>query len=392
MKTDVAIIGAGPAGSSCAYLLSKKGVSNILIERKKIPGSPVQCAEFIPLNINQYLDLSKKKEAICQRVNYMDVDTGKETYRFDGKGFMLNRDVFDRYIVELSVNKGGKILVGAVAKSIITSDNKILVHNIAKNGTIEIIYKYLVIATGAKDFIEIKPDFLIPPSASEFCEIGERAARFQPHKQAADIFLQPRIKNSGYIYAIQIKSNLLTRIDSTLIYFRQYIPYGYGWVFPKGDFANVGIGIERPLSNMPLKDSLGLFLNELKRKKVIGGIILSKTSGLVPISGLKTTVFGNIALCGDAAGLTHPITGAGILSAVISGSLLGEYLYESLKNGINLLDAYKEELSSIFGNSLSKAKSRRNILYQKKYSELNPDELDEIVKKSWPAFEEYHKT
>lgn len=364
MKTDVAIIGAGPAGSSCAYSLSKNGISNILIERKKIPGSPVQCAEFVSLNISQYLDLSKKKEAVCQKVSYMDVDTGKEIYRFDGKGFMLNRDVFDLYIVKLSVDEGSKILVGTVAKSIIASDNKILVQTIAKDGTIEITYKYLVIATGAKDFIEIKPDS----------------------------FLQSRIKNSSYIYAIQIKSGLLTPVDSTLIYFRPYIPYGYGWVFPKGDFANVGIGIEKPLSNMPLKDSLGLFLNEFKHKKVIGGIILSKTSGLVPISGLKTAVFGNIALCGDAAGLTHPITGAGILSAVISGQLLGEYLYESLKNSKNLLNEYKEELSSIFENSLFKAKSKRSIFYQKQYSDLNIDELDEIVKKSWPAFEEYHKT
>ncbi|MCL5673071.1 MAG: NAD(P)/FAD-dependent oxidoreductase [Deltaproteobacteria bacterium] len=361
MKIDVVIIGAGPAGSSCAYELSKRGIGNILIERKEKPGTPVQCAEFIPLNINQYIDLTYKPEAICQNVEYMEVDTVKENYKFDGKGYILNRDIFDYYIAELAAGKGTKLLTDTFAETIIESENKLIVRTKTDNNNrIEINYKYLVLASGAKDFIYFK----------------------DKHKL---------ICNKSYIYGIQIRTNLLKRLNSALIYFRNYIPYGYGWVFPKLNFANVGIGIEKNINNnINLRKAFDIFLNEIKNKGIISGKIISKTSGLVPISALNDAIYGNIAYCGDAAGLTHPITGAGNLSAVISGTLLGDFIYESLKTGSNLLEDYKEELFSIFYKPLSKAKAKRNNFYTKRYEEFSADELDDVVKKSWPSFNDYH--
>ncbi|MHB1679108.1 MAG: FAD-dependent oxidoreductase [bacterium] len=363
MKIDVVIIGAGPAGSSCAYELSKRGIGNILIERKEKPGTPVQCAEFIPLNINQYIDLADKPEAICQNVEYLEVDTVKENYKFDGKGYILNRDIFDYYIVELAADKGTKLFTDTFAETVIESENKLIARSKTDNNRInkiEINYKYLVMASGAKDFINFK----------------------DKHKL---------ICNKSYIYGIQIKTDILKRLNSALIYFRNYIPYGYGWVFPKLNFANVGIGIEKNIhNNLNLRKAFDIFLNEIKQKGIISGKIISKTSGLVPISALNDAVYGNIAYCGDAAGLTHPITGAGNLSAVISGTLLGDFIYESLKTGSNLLEDYKEELFSIFYKPLSKAKAKRNNFYTKKYEEFSADELDDIVKKSWPYFNDYH--
>ncbi len=356
-RTDVAIIGAGPAGSSCAKILSENGIPNILLEKKRLPGTPVQCAEFVPLNINQYIDLKAAEKAVSQRINYMDVDTGINTYRFEGKGFMLNRENFDLYLANFAAGSGSKLMTGMAASTITKTGNRILVNDTIKNGFVEIDYKYLVIANGAKSF-------------------------FNTNTFKTGL----RLKNSAYIYAVQVRTDLLKTIDSTLIYFRHYIPYGYGWVFPKNNLANVGIGIEKPASNMPLNISLDIFLNEVKKAGIIGNKVTAKTAGLVPLSGLNEITSGNIALCGDAAGLTHPITGAGILSAVISGLLLGETLSKSLKCGNNLLNEYKEELVFIFGNTLSKAQSKRQIFYLKKYDNLKPDEIDEIVKRTWPPF------
>ena len=363
MKTDVLIVGAGPAGSACAYELSKRGVGNMLIERKAKPGTPVQCAEFIPVNINQYIDLTDKPEAVCQNVEYMEVDTGKENCKFDGRGYILNREIFDYYIAMLAVEKGTELITNTFAQTVIENENKLIARDKISNNIIEINYKYLVIAAGAKNFIDFSAQ--------------KRNARY--------------ICNEVYIHGIQIKTKLLKRLNSAMIYFRNYIPYGYGWVFPKLDFANVGIGIEQNSHNdINLRQSFALFLSEMKQKGIIGGEVISKTSGLIPISALNETVCGNIAYCGDAAGLTHPITGAGNLSAVISGTLLGEFIYESLKTGSNLLADYKEELFSIFHKPLLKAKTKRNNFYIKKYEQLSPEELDNIVRQSWPSFAGYH--
>lgn len=350
MKTKVAIIGAGPAGSSAALALSKKGIDNILIEKRDIVGIPVQCAEFVGLNINSYIDLNNIPSAVNQKIKFMDIDTGKNTYRFDGKGYVLNRAIFDLHLADEAVKAGSKLLTSARVYKINRQKNSIEVLNTKEKILFEIYYDYLIAATGPKN------GFAIP-------------------------------KNSAYIYAVQIKANLLKKLDSVICYFRSYIPYGYGWVFPKGEFANVGIGIQKPASSLPLSLSFNKFLNEIRNLGLIGSEITEKTSGLVPVSGLNEIIDGNTALCGDAAGLTHPVTGAGILSAVISGSMAGDYAAESVMTSHNLFEDYKEELESVFKKPLLNAAKKRLKLYP-----LMKDGsgIEKNIKSLWPSFDEYY--
>ena len=359
MRTAAAIIGAGPAGASCAYSLSLKGIENVLIDKRKIIGFPVQCAEFVSRNINQFVNLTEIPSAVNQKVSFMDIDTGKNLYRFEGKGYIINRDVFDDYIVKSAVKAGTNLLKQTNILKINAGENKLTGVDTAGNKSIEINYDYLIIAAGPKNSFDLEGKF------------------------------KSGLKNKSYIFATQVRADLLKEggLDSTLCYFRPYIPYGYGWVFPKGKFANVGIGIEKLRVDMPLSSSLNNFLNEIRNKGLIGSKIYGKTSGLVPVSGLNDLYSGNIALCGDAAGLTHPITGAGIVSAVISGGLLGDYVAESIKTSKNLLEEYKEEIESIFKKPLSTASKKRYELYPLMADE---DGIDRFIKQLWPSFEEYY--
>ena len=351
MKTKVVIIGAGPAGSSAAIALSKKGIPNILIDKRAVVGIPVQCAEFTGLNINAYVDLNNIPSAVNQKIKFMDVDAGRNLYRFDGKGYILNRTVFDLHLAGEAVKYGSELLTATRVYKINRQKNSIDVLNAEEKISYEIYYDYLIVAAGPKN------GFGYP-------------------------------KNSAYIYATQIKADLLKELDSVICYFRPYIPYGYGWVFPKGKFANVGIGIEKPVSEMPLSLSFNKFLSEIRSTGLIGLKIIEKTSGLVPVSGLNEITDGNIALCGDAAGLTHPVTGAGILSAVISGGLAGDYAAESVKASKNLLEDYKEELESVFKKSLSNAAKKRSELYPLMKDDLS---IEKNIKRLWPSFDEYYK-
>lgn len=350
MKTEVAVVGAGPAGSSAALALSKKGIPNILIDKRRTVGIPVQCAEFVGLNINAYVDLSLIPSAINQNIRFINIDTGGNNYRFEGKGYILNRDIFDLHMANEAVKCGTKLLTASRVYKINRQKNSIDVLDTEENISYEIYYDYLIAATGPRNG-----------------------------------FGHP--KNSAYIYAAQIKTGLLKELDSVTCYFRPYIPYGYGWVFPKGKFANVGVGIEKPASDMQLSRSLNMFIEEIRDAGLIGAEIIEKTSGLVPVSGLNAITDGNIALCGDAAGLTHPVTGAGILSAVISGGLSGDYAAESVKASKNLLEGYKEELESIFKKPLSIASKKRAELYPLM---TDADNIDKYIKRLWPSFDDYY--
>ena len=48
IKTDVLVVGSGPAGSVAARYAAEKGVSVLFLERRPQVGVPVRCGELIP--------------------------------------------------------------------------------------------------------------------------------------------------------------------------------------------------------------------------------------------------------------------------------------------------------------------------------------------------------
>ena len=94
-----------------------------------------------------------------------------------------------------------------------------------------------------------------------------------------------------------------------------YIPGGYGWLFPKGDHANVGVGGW---------DSQGPHLRDhLREVCVRHGIAWESLTELrghrLPMRGAGTQVARGRALAvGDAAGLVDPLSGDGMYEAFTS--------------------------------------------------------------------------
>jgi digeranylgeranylglycerophospholipid reductase len=101
---------------------------------------------------------------------------------------------------------------------------------------------------------------------------------------------------------------------------KEYLPGGYLWVFPKGhDRANVGIGMyPSAQASLSAKGYLDQFIAKLFPK----GRIVHEAAGGVPLALTVSEPFGNgILVCGDAAHMTDPLTGAGIIHAMIAGKL-----------------------------------------------------------------------
>ena len=92
-------------------------------------------------------------------------------------------------------------------------------------------------------------------------------------------------------------------------------------------------------------------------------------------------------LCGDAAGLTNPITGAGISSAVISGTLAGETAAAYLSGEGQALEEYAEEILALFNNSLERALTHRRTMLDWYRNNYQPS--DEDLRKTWITHPEY---
>ena len=96
------------------------------------------------------------------------------------------------------------------------------------------------------------------------------------------------------------------------------MPGGYGWVFPKGDHANLGVGgwmAEGPR----LRDHL----ERLARAHGVDPAALTEVRGhRLPMRELGASAArGRVLLVGDAAGLVDPLSGDGMYEAFVSSKL-----------------------------------------------------------------------
>ncbi len=99
---------------------------------------------------------------------------------------------------------------------------------------------------------------------------------------------------------------------------------GYVWIFPHKNYVNIGIGFDpKILSSEPAKEILDGFLMENNFDEP------AKKLEAAPINYLyQGSVFGNVFLIGDAAGLVSRATGEGISSAMISGQEIGRKIID----------------------------------------------------------------
>ena len=120
---------------------------------------------------------------------------------------------------------------------------------------------------------------------------------------------------------------LLRPHDATDIFLHADYVGGYGWLFPKGPTANLGIGTA-PEARPLLKPLLAALHRRLVAEGRVGLRRSCLIGGAIPVGGrlAACAAIGDmpVLLAGDAAGLTNPVTGAGIAAAVLSGKLAGQ--------------------------------------------------------------------
>lgn len=349
LNCDILVVGAGPAGSAAALEAARKGVKVLLVERRQKVGLPVQCAEFIPAMLKGQVNL--KDKYVAQKV------VGMKTFRPDqdvtitkAPGYIIHRDRFDQALARAAEDAGATVMTSTRAVS--RSEEGVVTLK-SKNQT-----QY-----------QVDPKIVIGADG--------------PHSTVADWV---GAQNQNLLPGVQMTLALTEPLDHTEVYFRPEIFAGYGWLFPKNDVANVGLGLQRDADNKEsLKKVLLRFVEELKTIGKIEGDPVGFAAGWIPAEPVRRTVHGSIALVGDAAGHTHAITGAGIFAAVLGGKMAGEWAAQAVnENDISLLEEYNEEWQDLMADTLGRAYDRRQ------YMEESWDDFQTTVLKCWVAFREYY--
>jgi digeranylgeranylglycerophospholipid reductase len=169
------------------------------------------------------------------------------------------------------------------------------------------------------------------------------------------------------------------------IYFDPAYAGGYGWLFPKGETANVGVAVNARLGARP-GEALAHLLDRLG---LPAASVVGRLGGLVPTGGpVRQLRVGNVLLVGDAAGLTHPVTGGGIAPAVLSGQMAGEAAARAVAGGdLAALDAYPAGWQEAMGGPMRQALANRRYL-DAHWSD-DPAALSAAVAQTWIAFPAY---
>jgi len=338
-RVDILVVGLGPAGASAAREAARAGCSVLAVDRRRAAGEPVQCAEFVPRLIGQ--DVEGMAPVAVQKIDAMH--TFVESAAFDRTGgftgTMIDRRHFDALLVEQARDAGADCRFDTVWECEFKVEAKLVIG-----------------ADGPRSKV--------------------RAAAGLP---------EPRL-----IETRQITVPLLDPNNATDIFLSAEIEGGYAWLFPKGEAANLGVGVA-PASRSKLKP----ILEDLRRRLIgegrIGEAVLGHTGGAIPVDGIVGPEAAlpdgtPVLLAGDAAGLTNPVTGAGIPAAVMSGALAGEAAARWIAGAADALDDYAEEIDDLFGASLRRAVARRREL-ERACAESLPQPAD--LRRGWIAYPEY---
>ncbi len=306
IKTEVLVVGGGPAGATTGRFLSERGIENIIIHRnceyRKPCGGGIRYTTFDEFEIEKDIAHSTvKKIEIGFKNKKIKIDISEHPI------LIVDRKKFDKYLRLKAKEKGSNIIEGLFLD--FKNEKGYIVSTIRTHEKeVKIRSRYLVAADGVNSTIRKKIFGRYPDRIS--------------------------------VQYIDLKGK---KTETCSFFFGNSIAYKYyGWVFPHFDGVNIGTYRGK------LKNFLG-YLNIDVEKKPKGFFL--------PIWKEKEVFFkDNIFFVGDSAGQVTPFTFEGIYPAMKSGKILADVLGKGKKP-----EEYAKQWNKIFYNQFSTLKKLHNI-------------------------------
>lgn len=319
---DVGIIGAGPAGSFCAYLLAKSGFKVILIEASPVLKRKV-CGEYLcPTGVEllreqgfgEYLESHflpiRGMKLVSPRYQYV------KTYFPDfvsgsALGFSIPRDQFDSFLLAQAIQVGVTVKLGTRALRFTLNQS----WNIALSDSSSVSCRLLVGADGRRSMVAKHLNLQLPASSKrvaihcflETKHLNERLGEMHIFEDGSYIGINPVEITRSNISLVCDVSKLKT-FGSAEEVLRSYLMRS-PWI------QNA---YEIPESKIPFSTTFPITYRT------------------------RSVVSQQCALIGDASGFIDPLTGEGIYNALWSAHCLAQKLSE-LKNRSNI-EAIEEQL------------------------------------------------
>jgi geranylgeranyl reductase family protein len=289
-RFDVGIVGAGPAGATTAYRLARAHARVLLVDKSAFPrdkpcggGLTMRAVRQLPVSVEPVVE-DRITRARC-RLRYGPVIERESDQVLC---LMTQRRRLDAFLVEQAVQAGVEFRDGV--RVAIESERELRVDG-------EPVHLDAIVGADGANGITAR---------------------------ALDL-------GGAIVNGVALEGNLpYDALPSgewrgMLVLELATVPGGYGWIFPKGDHVNVGVGgwgEEGPRLREHLRilcEHYGLEVRQLTQLR----------GHRLPMRRPQTKLaLGRGLLVGDAAGVLDPVSGDGIYEALVTGRLAAEHILD----------------------------------------------------------------
>lgn len=336
-KCDVAVFGGGPAGSTAATFLRRKGYHVVLLDKSRHPRRVV--GESLLPHVWKFTDIlgvSEKIEAdgfVRKNGGIVDWEGTVRRLKFSDFGYTrpamhVERERLDKILIDHASSEGVEVFEEVSAFDVKfkgAGNGAVVSHRAADGGKGTLECSYVIDATGSRSFLARQMDLRVPDPEFRFMAIW---GYFKGHNY---------LSSEG---VVEPYSRILDAPPVTFV--NSLGDWAWSWVIPMREEVSVGmlVPIERikKLGVSGTEQLTEYFLQTCEQhpnmKRVLDReqFIPGSLNVLQSYSFLSKEVSGDgFYIAGDATGFVDPIYSNGVTSAFYSGYLAAWAVDRSLR-------------------------------------------------------------
>lgn len=340
---DVAVIGAGPAGSMTARLLAQRGYDVVVLEEHQEAGRPVHCTGLLAMDAFDEFDLP--------RDTILGVASAARFWSADGQSVLvesprvraavIDRACFDQALARSAVAAGAEIRAGARAERLAVEPQRVLVTT--RDGS-AVSARACVLACGASYRFHAGLGLGVP---------------------------------QAYMHSAQLETTFPAVPHVQVRLGRQTAPDGFGWLVPftRDTTPHARIGLMARDASLR---RLQAFAGALAESAGVDPAALPKpVLKLLPLAPVSKTFSQRVLAVGDAAGLVKPTTGGGIYYALLSAVMAADTLDDALRRD-RLSDSHLRAYESRWRRRLG-SELRTGLAFRRLAQRLDDTAINALV-------------
>lgn len=336
---DIAVVGAGPVGTTFARYVAEKGLKVAIFEKKKEIGVPLQCAGLLGSKIKDVNVLPEQVilNEIYGASLYSPSNTMISMRKKEPLAYVLDRVAYDKFLAKLAVDKGAEIFLGSRVNEVNLKKGEIYLKDRKINAEV------IVGADGYSSIVskQFNNNLKTTPAAQYLIDTGK------------DTF------DEDY-FQVNVNSK---------------ISPGFLWTIPLSK-STARVGLFADYDYKILTQILDQFISNSGNLK--DSRILKKYQGQIPVYSPKNEVQKNRGiLIGDSASQVKPTTGGGLIIGFICAKIAAETVYDAISSkNMDILKNYQKKYRKMYKNELT-----MQLKVQKTYKSLKNDDLDSVILK-----------